>query len=170
MCFPSLPIGPFMNWLPGLFLQSFFDGSLFFLCRSHQLEKQWCHAILKMLVFPERSVAGATSNVCGEEEIEESGFASIQLSLPLFRWSSITVPCTPQVWIAKPILSCNHILTYPVILYPEPLLLIFSRPVWGITVAVWQMNMKKKKTKHCNSSDPSQNSHAWGNFLCQIKE
>lgn len=29
------------------------------------------------------------------------------------------------------------------------------------------MNMKKKKKKHCSSSDLSQNSNAWGTFLAK---
>lgn len=169
MCFPFLPIGPFMKMVARI-IPAFFSGGLFFSCGGSQLEK--------LASCSSQSIC-VSRRECGrdyKQRLWGGGgrgvdllvhFVSTQLSLTLFSWSGITVPCTPQVWIAKTVLSRSHTLPYPVVWYLEPLHLISSRPMWRTIVAVWQMNMKKKKTKRFSSSDLSQNSNAWGTFLAK---
>lgn len=131
MCFPSLPIRSFVKMVAGI-IPAFFFWGLFFSCGGSQLEKPASCSSQNICVS--RRECSRDYKQClwggGERGVDLLiHFVSTQLSLALFSWSGITVPCTPQVWIAKTLLSHNHTLPYPVLWYPGPLHLISSRPV-----------------------------------------
>lgn len=70
MCFPSLPIEPFIKLVARIIPVVIFLG----VYSSHVEEVSWRsqpHAVLEIFVFLEASVAGITSSDSGEEEGEE---------------------------------------------------------------------------------------------------
>lgn len=130
MCFPSLPIGPFMKMVARI-MPVFFSVGLFFSCRGSQLEKTASCGSQNICVSRRECGRDCKQRLRGRGGRRVDlfvRFVSTHLSLTLFSWSSIAEPCTHGVCIAKTVLSCNHTLPYPVIWYPEPVHLISSRP------------------------------------------
>lgn len=153
-CFPRLFLQVF-----GFFVVFFFSGVLFFSWGESQLEK------LASCSSQNISVSRRECNRDYKQWLWGGGGRAVDL----FIHSAFTLlsPTLQLLWhlcaTHTPSLHSLPMQPHPplsTICYPEPLNLASSRTMRRTIVAVWQMNMKKEKTKHCSSCDLSQNSSA----------